>query len=424
MFKFGSAEARAGAGALDRADPLAGFRDRFVCDEATVYLKGNSLGPMPKSVLPLAQDLLERQWAERRVRGWNEGWYDLPVRIGGKIAELIGAGPDEVIVADSTSVNLHKLTHAALELQRRRHGPARNCIVTTRANFPSDLYIFDGLAEVISVGDVDDPWIDPALIEAELGERTALLSLSLVEFRSAQWHDLARLSAAAHAAGALVLWDLSHAVGSVPVHLSGLDFASADLAVGCGYKYLNGGPGAPAFLYVRQSLQSELQNPIPGWFGHANPFEFSGSYAPAEGMRRWLSGTPPILSLACLEAGVDLVREAGRAEIRAKSELMLALFEAGYRERLAPLGFRWLSPSESSQRGSHAVLGHDHAHSLSLALAAEHAVITDFRKPFHLRLGFSPLSNTFSEVVRAVEAIEQVAGSVGLERYVAKGPVT
>jgi kynureninase len=374
------------ARALDAADPLRPFRDRFALPQGVIYLDGNSLGPLPRATAPALGDMIERQWGERLIRSWNEGWIEAPRRIGGKIAGLIGAGADEVIVADSTSANLFKLIVAALRLD-----PSRNVVVSELGNFPTDLHIAEG-----AVGCVPGAVLKAVprdAIDAALGDDTALLLLTHVHYKTAERFDMAAWSARAHAVGALVLWDLSHSAGAVPVDLNG---AGADLAVGCGYKYLNGGPGAPAFLHVNTKWQDRLANPLSGWMGHAAPFAFEDGYRPAAGMTRWLAGTPPMLGLAGLEAGVDLMLEADPGHLQAKSAGLFDTFAAIG----ATLGLEGVSPADPGLRGSHISFRHPQAHALCQALIAR-GVIGDFRDPDILRFGLTPLYLGFEDVVRA-----------------------
>jgi len=378
------------AHAADAADPLRPFRDRFALPEGVIYLDGNSLGPLPKAAVAAMDDMVARQWGERLIRGWNEGWIDAPTRIGGKIARLIGAAPHEVIVADSTSVNLFKALVAAL-----RRAPGRRTIVTELGNFPTDLHIAEG-----AVGCVEGARLQAvprSELAAALGDDTAVLLLTHVHYKTADRFDMAAWTARAHEAGALVLWDLSHSVGAAAVDLNG---AGADLAVGCGYKYLNGGPGAPAFLYVAERWQAALGNPLSGWMGHEAPFAMEDGYRPAPGMRRWLAGTPPVLGMAALEAGVDLLLEADMAALAAKSaalfDTMAAIGDA--------LGLACVSPRDPDARGSHISFRHRQAYQLCQALIAE-GVIGDFRDPDILRLGLIPLYLGFEDVVRAGEIL-------------------
>ncbi|GAA0299263.1 kynureninase [Sphingomonas oligophenolica] len=384
------------ARALDAADPLRGFRDRFVLPEGVIYLDGNSLGPLPRATAPALADMIERQWGERLIRSWNEGWIEAPARIGGKIARLIGAGEEEVIVADSTSANLFKLIVAALRLD-----PARKTIVSELGNFPTDLHIAEG-----AVGCVPGAVLKAVprdRIGATLGEDTALLLLTHVHYKTAERFDMAAWTERAHAAGALILWDLSHSAGAVPVDLNG---TQADLAVGCGYKYLNGGPGAPAFLHVHTKWQERLANPVSGWMGHSAPFAFEDGYRPAAGVTRWLAGTPAMLGLAGLETGVDLLLEVDPVLIAAKSA---ALFDSVAAIGDA-LGLVCVSPRDPALRGSHISFRHPHAYALCQALIAQ-GVIGDFRDPDVLRFGLTPLYLGHEDVVRAGEILREILES-------------
>ncbi len=390
---------------LDAADPLARFRDRFVIeDPEEIYLDGNSLGRLPKATAERLARVVREQWGRELIGSWNEHWFDLPRRVGGKIAGVVGAGPDEVVVADSTSVNLFKLALAAC-----RARPDRRKIVTDDLNFPSDVYVLQSVAElagpdhqVVIVPSADGMTVPLESLSAAIGEDTALVALSHTTFKSAFVHDLAGVTEVAHRRGALVLWDLSHSAGAVPV---GLNAAGADLAVGCTYKFLNGGPGAPAYLYVRKDLQSQFGNPIAGWFGRADPFRFDLGYEPLPDVRRFLTGTPPILSLAAIEPGVELVLEAGIAAIREKSVRQTDYLVELWEERLAPLGYTLNSPRDSAARASHISLGHPEGYRINRALIERYRVVPDFRAPDNIRLGVSPLYTTFTEIARAVEAL-------------------
>ncbi|MEZ4771034.1 MAG: kynureninase [Caldilineales bacterium] len=402
---------------LDAADPLARFRERFViADPDLIYMDGNSLGRLPWASIDLAADLVQRQWGERLIRGWNEGWWTAAERIGAKIARLVGAQPDEVIVADSTSVNLFKLAVAAL-----RARPGRSAIITDDLNFPSDLYILQGIADLLGeqhridiVPSPDGIHGPEDAIRARLDGDTALLTLSHVVFKSGYLYDMAALTEAAHAAGALVLWDLSHAVGSVPVDLNG---SAADLAIGCTYKYLNGGPGAPAFLYARRDLQDQLFNPISGWWSQGQPFAFGLDYHPVSGIRRFLTGTQPMLSTALIEPAVDLLLEAGIDALRAKSlrqtEYLIALWEA----LLAPLGYTLNSPRDPARRGSHVSLGHVEGLRIDLALIEEMKVLPDFRAPDNIRLGIAPLYTSFADIHETVRRLAEVVTNELHKKY-------
>jgi kynureninase len=405
---------------LDARDELAPFRDRFVIDEPElIYLDGNSLGRLPRETAARTQDLVRDQWGRRLIRGWNDGWLSLAVRVGAKIARVIGAATDEVLVADSTSVNLFKLVVAAVQAR-----PGRTRLVTDDLNFPTDVYVMQAAARLAGPGygvDVvrspDGIGVPLDTLAGAVDERTAVVVLSHTAFKSGFVYDLAAVTELAHRRGALVLWDLSHSAGAVPVDLSA---AEADLAVGCTYKYLHGGPGAPAFLYVRRDLQANLSNPIAGWFGCADQFGFGEEYVPAGDLRRFLSGTPPVLSLAAVEPGVDLILEAGMERIRRKSvgqtEYLIALWEAV----LTPLGFRLRSPRDSGSRGSHVALGHPEGWRIARALTERMKVIPDFRPPDTLRLGVSPLCTTFAEIHAAVQALRMVVEERLFERYSAE----
>lgn len=404
---------------LDADDELAPFRERFVVDDPElVYLDGNSLGRLPHAAAELGQALISEQWGRRLIRSWNDSWFTLPERLGGKIAQLLGAAPEELIVADSTSVNLYKLALAALQAR-----PGRRCIVTDDLNFPSDLYVLQSVLDLCGGGRLEvvrspDGMTVPAhAVAAALNEQTALVSLSHTAFKSAFLHDLAGITELAHRAGALTLWDLSHSVGALPLDL---EAAGVDLAVGCGYKYLNGGPGAPAFLYVRRTLQSQLRNPLSGWFGRHDPFGFALEYEPEPGIRQFLTGTPPVLSLALIEPGVDLLLEAGMERVRAKSvrqtEYLITLWE----ELLQPCGYRLGSPRDARQRGSHVSLSHPEGWRINRALIDRMQVIPDFRAPDLIRLGVTPLYTTYSELHRAVEALREIVAARLYEAYPAR----
>jgi kynureninase len=382
------------AEALDRTDELAAFRDRFVLPERVIYLDGNSLGPLPKATTARIAEVLEREWGQSLIRSWVEhGWIDLQFRIGEKIARLIGATPGTTVVADSTSVNLFKLLAAALE-QR----PDRKVILTEAGNFPTDLYVAQGLANLLQRGHVLRPVDD---IVAGLDSDVAVLMLTHVNYRSGAMHDMATLTRAAHAAGVLVLWDLSHSVGAVPLQMAADD---VDLAVGCGYKYLNGGPGAPAFLYVAPALQHGLRLPITGWLGHAEPFAFENSYRPATGIACAVVGTPPILSLAAFEAGIDIALEAPMSAVRAKSLRLSQMFIELMEQEDE---FVLLTPREPSERGSQVAFAHPQGYPIMQALI-ERGVIGDFRAPDVLRFGLSPLYLRYVDIWDAVQILRDV----------------
>ena len=385
---------RGDAAALDRADPLAAFRERFVLPDGVIYLDGNSLGPLPRATKQRIAEVLEREWGQSLIRSWTEhGWIDLQFRLGEKIAKLIGAASGTTVVADSTSVNLFKLLSAALE---RRSD--RRVILTEEGTFPTDLYIAQGLTALLQRGHALRSVTDVA---AALDDTVAVLLLTHVNYRSGAMHDMAALTRAAHASGALVLWDLSHSVGAVPLQL---EAAGVDLAVGCGYKYLNGGPGAPAFLYVAKHLQDDLRMPLTGWLGHAEPFAFESVYRPAAGIARGVVGTPPILSLAAFAVGVDIALEAPMSAVREKSLRLADLFMALMAQEPE---FRLLTPREPSVRGSQVAFAHPHGYAIMQALI-ERGLIGDFRAPDVLRFGLASLYVRFTEVWDAVATLRDV----------------
>ena len=401
---------RADALARDRENPLARFRDAFAIPDAElIYLDGNSLGRLPTATRAHLHDAIDRAWGRELIRSWATEWLDAPLRVGDAVAPLIGAAPGQVVVSDSTSVNLFKLAVAAL-----RHRAPRRKIVSDELNFPSDLYVLQGAAQLREGVEVhlvppaaDGVHADQDRLLDAIDEDTALVTLSHVSFKSGYLYDAEAIGGRAREVGALVLWDLSHSAGSVPVEL---DAWGADLAIGCTYKYLNGGPGAPAFLYVRRELQTELASPIQGWFGQASPFGFEPTYAPAQGIRRFLVGTPPVLSLLGIERGVELVRAAGIAAIR-----RLSLEQTGWLIDLAdrvlePLGFTIGSPRDPDRRGSHVSLRHPDAYRISRAML-EANVIPDFREPDNIRLGVAPLYTTYEELWDAVDRMRDIVAS-------------
>jgi len=410
---------------LDAEDELAFFRQQFVFDEpALIYLDGNSLGRLPWRTVERMRQVLKTEWGRDLVRGWHSGWYEAPARVGDKIARLVGAGPGQVVISDSTSVNLFKLVMAALALR-----PGRVRIVSDVLNFPSDLYVLQGCARLLGdrhrlhlVPSADGIAVDQQTLCEAIDESTALVALSHVVFKSGFLYDAAAVTERAHQVGALMLWDLSHAVGAVPIEL---DRWGVDLAVGCSYKYLNGGPGAPAFLYVRRDLQAEALSPIWGWFGQRAPFAFGLEYAPVDGVGRFLVGTPPILSLLALEPAVDLLLEAGMERLRHKSVRLTSYLVYLADTILAPFGFTLGSPRDPARRGAHVSLRHPEAYSINRALIEEMNVLPDFREPDNLRLGLAPLYTSFGEVWEAVDRLRQVMAEGRYRRYPAeRRPVT
>lgn len=380
--------------ALDAADPLARFRDAFERPAGLVYLAGNSLGPLPKASAERVGRMVATEWGESLVRGWNaHDWIGAPARVGGKIAGLIGADPDEVIVADSTSANLYKLAVAALQAR-----PDRGVVLSAPGDFPTDLYMLEGAIRTLG-GDRRLALAEGEALEAAITGEVALLVLCQTHYRSGAVRDMAALTAKAQAAGALVLWDLSHSTGVLEVDLNG---CNADLAVGCGYKYLNGGPGAPAFLFVARRHQGTLVSPLSGWFGHARPFAFEDGYDPAAGVARFACGTPPMLSLAALEGGVDLALEAGPDAAAAKARALGALFVARVGDALT-----LESPVSPYARGGHVAFHHPDAYAIVQCLISK-GVIGDYREPGTMRFGLSPLPLSFTEVARAADLLVEV----------------
>jgi len=398
---------RARAEELDAADPLAGFRDRFVRDgESLIYLDGNSLGPLPAATEARIAEAVRQEWGAGLVRSWSS-WIELPRRAGDLLGEqLLGAAPGQVAVCDSTTINLYKLACAALDAR-----PGRDVIVTDDDNFPTDRYVLEGIAaqrgcELRMIGTDMDEGISEATLRATVDERTALVSLSHVAYRSGALADMARVTRIAHDAGALMLWDLCHSAGAVPVEL---DAAGADLAIGCTYKYLNAGPGAPAFLYVREELAGGLRQPVWGWFGQRDQFAMGPGYDPAPGIDRFLTGTPPVIGIAAVEEGARLLGEAGIGRLRAKGVALTELLIGLADEWLVPYGFAVASPRSSARRGSHVCLRHPDAWRISQALIGA-GVIGDYRTPDRLRLGPVPIATRFTDVWDALDAVRRIAG--------------
>ncbi|MBS0446845.1 MAG: kynureninase [Proteobacteria bacterium] len=416
---------------LDRDDPLARLRDHFIVPDGVIYLDGNSLGVLPRATSARVQQVVQEEWGRGLIRSWNTaGWIHLPQRIGDKIGALIGARPGETMVADATSVNLYKALSAALTVAAHGGRDLRGTkIVSERSNFPTDLYIADSIAQqhgmTLELIEADDL---PGALDADV----AVLMLTHVNYRTGRMHDMAAVTHAAHAAGALVVWDLAHSAGAVPVDLNGAD---ADFAVGCGYKYLNGGPGAPAFVWAHprhtaRMDDAQLRQPLSGWLGHAAPFEFTPEYRPGSGISRFVCGTPPVISLAALEAGVDVFAAAGPlggiAALRTKSialtDLFIRLVEAS---PVAPQ-FTLVTPRDSSIRGSQASFAHAEAgYAIMQALIAR-GVIGDFRAPDLLRFGFTPLYTRHVDVFDAVRHLVEVmeSGEWKDARFHARAAVT
>jgi len=389
---------RSAVQAMDAGDPLAGCREWFALPDGVIYLDGNSLGAMPRATPARLTHVLEA-WQRDLIGSWNRhDWIGWPRRVGDRIARLIGARPGEVIVADSTSVNLFKLLAAALQCS---HG--RRVILTEIDNFPTDLHVAQGLTRLL--GDtVELRAVDAADLAGGLGDDVAVLMLTHVNYRTGAMHDMATLTAATHAVGALALWDLSHSAGAMPL---ALDEAGADLAVGGGYKFLNGGPGAPAYLFVAERWVERIQPVLAGWMGHARPFDFTPAYEPAPGIERLLVGTPPVLSLAALDAGVALFDAIDLRLVRAKSVALGTLFRRLVDQECGGLGLRLVSPTDAEQCGSQVSYAHPDGYAIVQALIAG-GVIPDFRAPDVLRFGFAPLYVRHVDVFDAVAALREV----------------
>ena len=408
---------------LDAQDPLAGFKDRFVVtDPDLIYLDGNSLGRLPKATKVLMDELLDT-WADRLIRVWHESYFDTARDLGDKVARLIGASPDEIIIGESTSVNMFKLFVGALQMQE-----GRPRIVTDNLNFPSDLYVLQEINQMLGTGheievvqSADNMTGPVDGIKAKLDQDAALLTLTNTVFKSAYTYDMADLNAAAKDAGALTMWDLSHSVGSVPIDLNG---SGADMAVGCTYKYLNGGPGSPAFLYIRRDLQEKLRNPIAGWMSQKNQFDFGLNYQPLDDIGRFLTGTPHILSMIPIGVGVDLLLEAGMERVREKSvaqtEYLIALWE----EHLQPYGFTLNSPRDAKWRGSHVAVGHPEGWRINQSMIQEMNIIPDFRGPDNIRLGIAPLYTSFTDLHTAVMRMKQIMEEKLYEKYTTDSSAT
>ncbi len=406
------AAARQDAKARDAADPLAPLREKFLLHDGTINLDGNSLGSMPRAVASRLDGVMRKEWSEGLIRSWGGAdWFRLPEIVGDRIAPLIGAGPGEVVVGDSTSVNLFKCMAAALALR-----PDRRVLLIQEDNFPTDNYIAQGLAALV-------PGVElravptGAAFRAAIDDKVAALILSHVHYRSAKIEDMAAINAIAAKAGALTIWDLSHSTGAVHVDLRGSD---ADFAVGCSYKYLNGGPGAPAFVWIAARHVAQVRQPLSGWMGHRAPFAFDFDYRPADGMRRFVCGTPQILSLSALDEALKLWADVDLDALFAKSRALTALFIALVEHSCAEFGLRLDTPRDPATRGSHVVFGYAQGLPVARALAAE-GIIGDFRAPDAMRFGFAPLYIRFVDVVRAAEALHRVLATRSWDRAEFRG---
>lgn len=405
---------------LDRNDPLIDFRDRFVNDAHVIYLDGNSLGKLPKRTNELTSDIVSNQWGSRLIRSWNESWIELSAKTATKVARIVGADEDEIFVGDSTTVNLYKLAHAVLAA-----APGKNKIISDELNFPADLYVMQGLIEqqfkdysLELMMSSDGVVIEGSQLREHIDKQTALVTLSHVTYKSSFMYNMELVNSMAHKSNSLVIWDLSHAAGAVPVELNR---SNADMAVGCTYKYLNGGPGAPAFLYVRRDLQEKLINPITSWFSHSQPFEFNLSYQSIPTIQKFATGTPNILSLAAIEPGLDITLDAGMDRIRKKSirqsDFMIKMIE----ESLLPLGFTIASPHDEKIRGSHISIQHSEAYRINRSMIepsdGSKVVIPDFRPPNNIRLGITPLYTSYMDIYYAINRIREIVNTNEFERF-------
>ena len=408
---------------LDAEDPLAGFRDEFALPAGVVYLDGNSLGARPRAALEMTRRVVEQEWGERLIGSWNSaGWFDLPVRLGEQLGALIGAGPGTCAVTDTTTHNLHQVLAAALKIAER--DPGRRAIVSERDNFPTDLYVAQGLIAFLGSSSGYELRLvdDAAGLAAELGPDVAVVMLSHVNYRTGAMWQMPEITAQAHAAGALMIWDLAHSAGAVPVDLTAAD---ADFAVGCSYKYLNGGPGAPAFLWVHERHLPAYAPPTTGWWGHAAPFAMEPGFRPADGVRRLLGATQPIVSLALVGCGLDITARAGMAALRRKSLALGDLFVALVEQRCADHPLRLVTPREPERRGSQICLEHPEGYAVMQALI-ERGVVGDYREPGILRFGFAPLYLRHVDIFHAVAVLAEVLDSRVWddERYRTRAAVT
>lgn len=405
---------------LDKKDSLKSFKDRFVNNVNEIYLDGNSLGKLPKRTIEITLDLIQNKWGNRLIRSWNEQWMELPKTLAKKIAQIVGAKEDEIFVGDSTSLNLYKLVFAALKSQK-----GKQKIVTDSLNFPTDLYVLQGMIsnhfqkhslEIIPSEDTISTKSNT--LKKYLDERTALLTLSAVTYKSAFQYDMAEINAIAKKNESLVIWDLSHAAGAVPVNLN---WNNAEMAVGCTYKYLNGGPGSPAFLYVKKELQEKLQNPIWSWFSHEKPFDFSPDYQAESSIQKFAIGTPPILSLAAMQPGLDLLLEAGVENLRKKSIQQSNFLIEMVQKELLPIGFQIASPLDENYRGSHISIQHKEGYRINRAMIApktnDKIIIPDFRPPNNIRLGIAPLYNSFQDLYETVLRMKKIIIEKEYEQY-------
>lgn len=402
---------------LDRKDPLHSIKNRFLIPEGTLYMNGNSLGPLSIDAKSRMEKTISDEWGNELIKGWNTaGWYDMPKRIGDKIGSLVGARPGETLLCDSTSVNLFKAVSAALSLQTDRRK-----IISEKGNFPTDLYILDGIGRFIK-GDYDLEILDRSRILNAIDEETAVVVLTHVHYVSGEIFPMEEINRRAHEKGALVVWDLSHSVGAIKTDLNG---SRADFAVGCGYKHLNGGPGAPAFIYAAERHHASLRQPLSGWFSHEAPFAFSDDYVPANDARKLLCGTTGVLGASAMEAAVDLFLEINEEERLEKLYRMSGLFEAMIAEKCSAFGLECISPPDPENRGAHLSYRHPDGYAIMQNLIAE-GVIGDFRAPDYLRFGISPLFMGYEDLLKVAEILEKILRTKSYEapRFQVKQAVT
>ncbi len=405
----------------DSVDPLGWAAEEFVLPESVVYLDGNSLGALPKAARDAVLRVTELEWGQSLIRSWNaHGWFDKPVVVGEKLAPLIGAAPGQVLIGDSISINVFKVIHAAMDMQ-----PNRTIVLADATSFPSDLYVAQSAVdqqngrEFVVARDVDD--VVQRLNAADAHNIAAIL-INHIDFRSGRVHDMASLTALAQSKGVLTIWDLSHSAGAIPVHL---DTAHADFAIGCTYKYLNGGPGAPGFIYVATRHQQGAKQPLTGWWGHAAPFAFDNTYTPAQGITRFSTGTQPMVSFAALEASLDLWARVDMAELRTKSLSLTDSFIEAVAALDATQTLRMGTPTKHSERGSHVIFHHENGYPIMQALIAE-GVIGDFREPDVLRFGFAPLYNSHTDAFAAAAALCRIVADRSWDQpqFTNRRPVT
>jgi kynureninase len=412
---------RADCREADALDQIAPLRDLFDLPKGVIYLDGNSLGARPRAALERARQVVADEWGQGLIRSWNTaGWFEMPRRLGQRLAPLIGALPHEVVVTDTTSLNLFKALASALAMQERRHGGTRRVIVTERSNFPTDIYMAEGLTRWLDRGYKLHLVDSPEELASAVGDDCAVLMLTHINYRTGYQHDMAAVTRLAHERGALTVWDLAHSAGAVPVDLHG---AQADFAVGCTYKYLNGGPGAPAFIWVPERHQAEFAHPLSGWWSHASPFAMASSFEACDGIGRALCGTQPVASLAMVECGLEIFERTTMQDLRAKSLALTDLFIELVEARCEGHPLVLVTPREHARRGSQVSFTHPHGYAVMQALI-ERGVIGDYREPHIMRFGFTPLYTSFTDVWDAVEILKDILDREDYDTAAERGAVT